>query len=294
VVDGLKAVAGPGVEIDYEQGCQLKGDSAELLPKAVAKAKDADAIIAVVGHSRGQLGENLDRDDLGLVGGQEKLVEEMQATGRPLVVVFQNGAPISSVWISEHAPAILESWYLGQATGTALAQTLFGEVNPGGKMPVSVARGVGQIPCYYNHPTIHGPVNYYGAKAGNLYPFGHGLSYTTFQYGDLKVEPPQIDPKQTTTVSLTVQNNGPREGDEVVQLYLRQDFTSLKRPVKELKGFQRVTLKPGEKREVSFQVGFEQLKFWKDGGWAVEPGEISIMAGSSSEDIRQKGKLVLQ
>jgi len=293
ILDGLKTYLGSSVEVGYAPGCQLKDAAGDLLAPAVALAQSADVVIAVVGHSRAQLGENLDRDDLGLIGGQLKLVQAVAATGKPVVVVFQNGAPITEPWICDHIPVIVESWYLGQATGTALAQMLFGDVNPGGKMPVSVACSIGQIPCYYNHAAFHGPINYYGAKSGNLFCFGHGLSYTSFKYNGLKIEPIAIAPNQVATVTVAVSNTGARAGDEVVQLYCHQSYTSLKRPVKELKGFQRVTLAPGESKTVSFAMGFEQLKFWKDGKWITEAGDVDLMVGSSSDDIRQKGKLVL-
>ncbi len=276
----------PGAQIAYDKGCELANDSEADLPKAVADAASSDLIIAVVGHTRGQAGENLDRDNLDLIGGQEKLVEAMQATGKPVVVVLQNGAPLTIGWIQDHVPAIVEALYLGQSTGTAIAQVLFGEVNPGGRLPFTVPRTIGQVPCYYNHTPIHGPINYYGSKGGFLYPFGFGLSYTTFTYSDLTIEPAQITPDQIAKVTVTVQNTGQRAGDEVAQLYIRQDYTSLKRPVKALKAFKRVTLKPGEMRTLSFPIGFEQLKYWKDGKWAVESGNINIMVGSSCEDIR--------
>jgi beta-glucosidase len=217
----------------------------------------------------------------------------MQATGRPLVVVLNNGAPLTTVWVQDHVPAILECLYLGQATGAALAQVLTGDVDPGGRLPFTVPRTIGQIPCYYNHTPIHGPINYFGSKGGPLYPFGFGLSYTTFQYSGARVEPAQITPDQTATVSVTVRNSGPRAGDEVAQLYIRQDYTSLKRPVEELKGFKRVTLQPGESKTVSFPIGFEQLKFWKDGKWVVEPGQIKVKFGASSQDIRAEAPLTL-
>jgi beta-glucosidase len=292
VLDGLKAAL-PGAQIDYDKGCNLTDQSDADLAKTVTDAATADVIIAVVGHTRGQVGENLDRDNLDLIGGQEKLVESMQATGKPVVVVLQNGAPLTINWINDHVPAIVECLYLGQSTGTAIARVLFGEVNPGGRLPFTVPRTVGQVPCYYNHTPLHGPINYFQSKGGFLFPFGYGLSYTTFKYSDLTIEPARITPGQSATVSVTVENSGPRAGDEVVQLYIRQDFTSLKRPAKELKGFKRVTLKAGEKQTASFPIGFEHLKFWKGAKWVVEPGKINVMLGSSCEDIRANKTLEL-
>jgi beta-glucosidase len=174
-----------------------------------------------------------------------------------------------------------------------VAEVLFGDYNPGGKLPFTVPRNVGQVPCYYNHTPYHGPINYYQSQGGPLYPFGFGLSYTTFEYADCKVTPAQIQPNQTATVSVTVRNSGSRPGDEVVQFYLRQDYTSLKRPEKELKGFKRITLQPGEKKTVEFPVGFEQVKFWKDGKWVSEPGQVQLLIGSSCADLRAKTKLTV-
>ena len=304
VVDGLKAVGGSGVEITFAEGCAMMPDQKwgsklpqpekrealaareqTLLAEAVTAASNADVIVAVVGHTRDHLGENLDRDTLDLPGRQQALVEAMHATGKPVVVILNGGNVHSINWIQEHVPTIVQAFYLGQATGTALAQALLGDVNPGGKMPLTTPRNVGQSPWYYNHPMLTGPINYYGSKSGPLYPFGHGLSFTTFQYSDLKVSG-AISRDAAATVSVTVENSGQRAGDEVVQLYLRQDYTSLTRPVKELKGLERITLQPGEKRVLSFPVGFDQIKFWKEGGWVTEPGTIRLMVGSSSADIR--------
>lgn len=309
VVDGLKTVGGSAVEVSYAEGCAMMPDQKwgskptrpevpevlaarekKRLADAVEAAGNADVIVAVVGHTRDQLGENLDRDTLDLPGGQQALVEAMHATGKPVVVVLNGGNVHSISWAQDQVPAIVQAFYLGQATGTALAQVLFGDVNPGGKMPLTTPRNVGQSPWYYNHPVLTGPINYYGSKSGPLYPFGHGLSYTTFKYSDLKVSG-DISRDVSATVSVTVENSGNRVGDEVVQLYLRQDYTSLTRPVKELKGFERITLQPGEKRPVSFPVGIEHIKFWKDGGWVAEPGTVRVMLGSSSADIRLEGNV---
>ena len=309
ILDGLQAVGGSGVVVRYAPGCAMMpqqkwGSSSErgevpevlarreqgLLAAATEAARTADVIIAVVGHTRDQLGENLDRDTLELPGGQQALVEAMHATGKPVVVVVNGGNVHSINWIQDHVPAIVQAFYLGQSTGTALAQALFGEVNPGGKMPLTTPRNVGQSPWYYNHPMLTGPINYYGSKSGPLYPFGHGLSYTTFQYRDLQVNG-SVARASGATVSLTLANTGRRPGDEVVQLYLRQDCTSLTRPVRELKGFARVTLQPGERRTVTFPVGFEQIKFWKNHAWVAEAGEVTVMVGPSSADLRLRGTL---
>jgi beta-glucosidase len=259
----------------------------KLLDDARKAAANCDVIVAVVGHTRAQLGENLDRDTLALPGRQLDLVQAMHATGKPMVVVFNGGNIHSEEWISEHVPAVVQAFYAGQATGSALARVLFGEVNPGGKMPLTTPRNVGQNPWYYNHPMLTGPINYYGSKSGPLYPFGHGLSYTKFEYRDATVDG-AISADGTATVSFTIKNAGSRAGDEVAQLYTRQDYTSVTRPIMELKGFERIHLAPGESRAVRFKLGFDEVKFWKDDHWVIEPGELQLMIGSSAADIRLK------
>jgi len=291
--DALKSSLPEGV-LAYEPGYDLKGEDPALLAKAVAAASSADVIVVVAGHTRGQVGENKDRDSLDLIGGQEKLVEAMQDTGKPVVVVLANGAPLTINWIAFHVPAILESWYGGQAAGTAVAKALFGEINPGGKLPVTFPKNIGQIPCYYNHYPLTGPDEYYLSKLGVLYPFGFGLSYTTFSFSDLKFSAQEISKDRPITVSCKLTNTGDRQGDEVVQLYVRQDLTSRVRPVLSLRGFQRVSLKPGESRELSFPLSYEDYKFWKDGTWIFEPGELKVLVGSSSVDLFLKGSVQIK
>jgi beta-glucosidase len=291
--DGLKASLSEGV-LSYEPGYDLKGDDESLLAKAVAAASSADTIIAVVGHTRGQVGENKDRDNLDLIGGQEKLLEAMQASGKPLVVVLANGAPLTINWMAGHVPAIIESWYGGQAAGTAVAKAIFGEINPGGKLPVTFPKNLGQIPCYYNHYPLTGPDEYYLSKLGVLFPFGFGLSYTTFGFRDLKFSAQEISKDRPATVTFTVTNTGDREGDEVVQLYLRQDLTSKVRPVLSLRGFRRLSLKSGESREVSFPISYDDYKFWRDDDWVSEPGTLKVLIGSSSTDLPLKGTLQIK
>jgi beta-glucosidase len=300
---GIQAELGAGASVVFQPGCTILGGTPEQLQTAVAAASEADVVIAVVGHTRAQLGENHDRDSLDLPGQQERLVEAMQATGKPLVVVLNNGAPFALPWIHDHVPAVIESWYLGQSYGTALAQVLFGDVNPSGRLSVSFPVSLGQSPSYYNHPVLTGPILYDPArqdfpfpfgKPNVLWPFGHGLSYTTFRYDKVALSAPSIAKGDVSQVEVTVTNTGTRAGDEVVQMYLHQDYTSLKEPVESLKGFARIMLNPGESRTVRFPVGFDQVKFWKDGRWQMEPGDLNIMIGSSSQDIRLKQTLVLR
>lgn len=302
-VAGIKSELGPRASVVYRPGCTLLGGTSEQIQNAVEAAANADVVIAVVGHTRAQIGENHDRDSLDLPGGQEKLVEAMQATGKPLIVVLNNGSPFALPWIHDHVPAVIESWYGGQSYGTALAQVIFGDVNPSGKLDVSFPVSLGQSPSYYNHPVLTGPILYDPAtdrfpypfgKSNVLWPFGHGLSYTTFQYGNLRFSAKSITTKEVCQVSMVVSNTGSRKGDEVVQLYVHQDYTSLKRPVEQLEGFKRITLNPGEKQTVVFLIGFDHVKFWKAGRWQMEPGKLTVLIGASSQDIRLTGSIDLK
>ena len=302
-VAGIQAELGAAASVMFQPGCTILGGTQEQMQAAVAAANEADVVIAVVGHTRAQVGENHDRDSLDLPGRQEQLVEAMQATGKPLVVVLNNGAPFALPWIHDHVAAVIESWYLGQSYGTALAQVLFGDVNPSGKLSVSFPVSLGQSPSYYNHPVLTGPILYDPAKqdfpypfgkANVLWPFGHGLSYTTFRYDKVTLSAPSIGKGEVSEVQVSITNTGARAGDEVVQMYVHQDYTSLKEPVEMLKGFARVSLRPGESQTVRFPVGFDQVKFWKDGHWQMEAGELNIMIGSSSQDIRLRQTLLLR
>jgi beta-glucosidase len=302
-VAGIQAELGAEASVKFQTGCTLLGGTPEQMQAAVNAAKEADVVIAVVGHTRAQVGENHDRDSLDLPGHQEQLVEVMQNTGKPLIVVLNNGAPFALPWIHDHVPAVIESWYLGQSYGTALAQAIFGDINPSGKLSVSFPVSLGQSPSYYNHPVLTGPILYDPAKedfpypfgkSNVLWPFGHGLSYTTFRYDKVTLSAPSIGKDDVSIVEVSITNTGTRAGDEVVQMYVHQDYTSLKEPVEMLKGFARVSLRPGESKSVRFPVGFEQVKFWKQGGWHMEPGNLNIMIGSSSQDIRLRQTLVLR
>jgi beta-glucosidase len=302
-VAGIQAELGAGAFVTFQPGCTILGGTQEQLQAAVAAATEADVVIAVVGHTRAQVGENHDRENLDLPGRQEQLVEAMHATGRPMVVVLNNGAPFALPWIHDHVSAVIESWYLGQSYGTALAQVLFGDVNPSGKLSVSFPVSLGQSPAYYNHPVLTGPILYDPAKqdfpypfskSNVLWPFGHGLSYTTFRYDKVTLSAPSIDKREVSEVEVSITNTGTRAGDEVVQMYVHQDYTSLKEPVEVLKGFARVSLRPGESRTVRFPIGFDQVSFWKDGHWQMEAGELNIMIGSSAEDIRLRQTLALR
>jgi beta-glucosidase len=262
---------------------------------AVALARDSDVVIVVVGdneqtareaYTENHLG---DRADLRLVGQQEDLVRAVMDTGKPTVLLLVNGRPPAIPELAERAPAILECWYLGQEGGTAIAEVLFGDVNPGGKIPVSFPRSVGQLPLIYNRkPTAMR--GYLFASTQPLFPFGHGLSYTTFSYSAPTVSPARIRSNGKATASVEVTNTGERAGDEVVQLYIRAEVSRATRPVLELKGFRRITLAPGERRTVTFEVGPEQLSYHgPDLKRIVEPGRFRLMVGGSSAAVKSVG-----
>jgi beta-glucosidase len=262
------------------------------IAEAVAAAKDSDAAVVVVGDNeqtaREAYAENHlgDRADLRLVGQQEELVQAVLDTGTPTVVVLINGRPPAIPELAGRAPAILEGWYLGQEGGTAVAEVLFGDVNPGGKLPVSFPRGVGQVPLFYNRkPTAMR--GYLFDSTRPLFPFGHGLSYTTFAYSAPTVAPARIPPNGRATVSVDVTNTGARTGDEVVQLYIRDEVSRATRPVMELKGFRRITLAAGERRTVTFELGPEQLSYHgPDLKRVVEPGRFQVMVGGGSDAVK--------
>jgi len=223
-----------------------------------------------------------DRDSLDLIGYQDQLIKAIVETGKPTIVFLINGRPLSINYAAEHVPAILEGWYLGEEGGTAAARVLFGDVNPGGKLPITFPHSVGQLPDYYNHkPSMNRGYLFWGRKP--LFPFGWGLSYTTFAFENLRLEPAEIAAEGQTTASVDVTNTGAREGDEVAQLYVHQKVASVTRPVMELRGFERVTLKPGEKKTVHFKITPVELQMLnRDMHLVVEPGTFDIMVGPSS------------
>jgi beta-glucosidase len=290
---GVRAAVSPTTRVLYARGCEVEGTSAEGFEEAARIAREAEIALLVVGETADMSGEAASRSSLDLPGRQLDLVRAIHATGRPTVVVLMNGRPLTINWVAEHVPAILETWFSGTQAGHAIADVLFGEVNPGGKLAVTFPRSVGQIPIYYNHKNTGRPFDsknkytskYLDVPVTPLFPFGYGLSYTRFTITNLQVSPPTIRPNQTVTVSVELQNVGDRTGDEVVQLYLRDLVASVTRPVKELKGFQRITLTPSQKRRVEFQLTGEQLGFYdRQMRFVVEPGAFRVTVGASSTD----------
>jgi len=291
---GIRAKVSPQTKVRYAKGCDVKDSLTAGFPEAVALAQESDVALVFVGESADMVGEAASRSTLDLPGRQMDLVKEIQATGKPTIVVLVNGRPPTIEWIVDNVPAILESWMGGSQAGNAIADIVFGDVNPGGKLPVTFPRTVGQVPIYYNHMNTGRPPeanNRYTSKYLDvpwtpLFPFGYGLSYTQFKITNLQLSAQSIPANGRLTVSVDVEDVGRRTGDEVVQLYIRDVAASMTRPVKELKGFQRVTLQPGEKRRVEFVLTAAQLGFWnREMRFVVEPGEFKVMVGPNSEDL---------
>jgi beta-glucosidase len=296
VLEGIKAKVSPQTKIYTARGCDVLGESTGGFAEAVEAARKAKVAVVVVGDRSGLAegctsGESIDRADLGLPGMQQALVEAVVATGTPVVVVLSNGRPPALPWIAAHVPAVLEAWLPGEEGGTAVADVLFGDCNPAGRLPISLPLTVGQVPVYYNHKPSGGRTHWKGdyvdASARPLFPFGYGLSFTRFEYRNLDVTPQQVEPTGTVRIRFDVINTGQRGGDEVVQLYIHDVLASVTRPVKELKGFKRITLEAGQQKTVCFELAVSQLGFYdRRMAFVVEPGPIELMVASSSEDIR--------
>lgn len=295
---GIRAKVPPASRINYAKGCTVSaaGDETNaeaLLNEAVRAARESDVVILAVGESADMSGEAASRASLDLPGRQLELAKAVAAAGKPFVVVLMNGRPLTINWIADNAPAILETWFGGTQAGNAIADVLFGDVNPGGKLPVTFPRHVGQIPIYYGHKNTGRPPDpknkytskYLDAPVTPLFPFGYGLSYTTFRLTNLTLSAQSIKPDGRLTVTADLENIGPRPGDEVVQLYIRDVVASVTRPLKELKGFERITLRSGEKRSVQFTLSSEHLGFYDRAmRFVVEPGEFQVFVGQNSAE----------
>lgn len=292
VLEGLKNKLGDSAKIRYEIGCDTKCVDTSGFEKAVDAAKDSDFTILVIGEDGDMSAEAASRSDIDLPGKQLDLVKAIHQTGKPYAVVLMNGRPLTINWIAENSPAILETWFAGTEAGNAIADTLFGDANPSGKLPVTFPRSVGQIPIYYNALPTGRPFlekekytsKYLDVPNTPLYPFGYGLSYTKFNVGNLRLDKDQIRPTENVKVSVDVENTGTRDGAEVVQIYIRDVAASISRPVKELKAFQRVSLRRGEKRTLDFTLTPKDLSFInRDLRLTLEDGDFEIFAGNSSE-----------
>ena len=257
-------------------------DAGKEIPAAVAKVKDAEVVILGLGEWQGISGEGFDRSSLDLPGNQEQLLEAVVATGKPVVLVLENGRPLTIGWAKQHVPAILEAWYPGEFGGQAIAETLFGDNNPGGRLTITFPRSVGQLPMFYNSDPSR-TYKYVDDDGKPLFPFGFGLSYTTFGYDHLAVQPPDPGSRDDVKVTVDITNSGDREGDEVAQLYVREDVSSVETPSRSLKGFSRIHLKPQETRTVVFRIPQDQLAVWNaERQWVVEPGRYTLWVGGSS------------
>ncbi|MEM2480389.1 MAG: beta-glucosidase BglX [Candidatus Bathyarchaeia archaeon] len=303
VLEGIRSKVSCKTRILYAKGCGVVDESKDGFEEAVRAAEESDVAIVVVGESRDMSGEAASRAYLNLPGVQEDLLKTVYATGTTIIMVLMNGRPLSISWPAENIPSIIEAWFPGIQAGHAIADIIFGDYNPGGKLPVSFPRTVGQVPIYYNHKSTGRPPSpenrwtskYIDAPYTPLFPFGHGLSYTRFEYSCLKIKPFEVERDQDVEIKFKLKNVGDMEGDEVVQLYIRDAVASVTRPVKELKGFRRITLKPGEEKPVEFKLKLEDLSFLNhEMKRVVEPGEFKVMVGSSSEDIRLTGSFIVR
>jgi beta-glucosidase len=278
-------------QVVYAKGCEVESNQDEGISEAVELARGSDVAIVAVGETSHISGEASSRASLDLGGRQIDLLKAVQATGTPMVVVLINGRPLTIDWAAQHVPAVLEAWFGGTEGGHAIADALFGDVNPGGKLPVTFPREVGQVPLYYNHLNTGRPASdrrytskYIDVPVSPLFPFGFGLSYSRFRLENLTLDTRRIPPDGSVTASVEVQNTGDRAGDEVVQLYIHDVAASVPRPVRELRGFERITLKPGEKRTVRFTLTARELgALDRSMKFTVEPGTFEVFAGTSSE-----------
>jgi beta-glucosidase len=309
VLQGIKERAGQGVEVGYAPGIRpaqrtfpsmfdMWGDNAPVDPadfddaaeleRAVTLARDADVAVLVLGEWQNMIGEAASRSSLELPGEQLALLQAVAATGTPIVLLVMNGRPLDLRWAAENVPAILDIWYPGTQGGAAAADLLFGDVAPGGKLPFSWPRTVGQVPMIYSHTVSHEPANqgrrYWDEQSTPLFPFGHGLSYGRFEYTDLTLDRGRIQAGETVTVSVTVTNVGQRAGDEVAQLYIHQRYGSASRPVQELKGFQRLSLAAGESRTLRFPLGPDELRYWNAAtrDWVIDATTVDVFVGGDS------------
>lgn len=323
VLTGIKNSVGENGKVLYAKGANVTSDKGiidflnqyeeavkvdprspqEMIDEAVQTAKQSDVVVAVVGEAQGMAHEASSRTDITIPQSQRDLIAALKATGKPLVLVLMNGRPLALVKEDQQADAILETWFAGTEGGNAIADVLFGDYNPSGKLPMSFPRSVGQIPVYYSHLNTGRPYNadkpnkytsrYFDEANGALYPFGYGLSYTTFTISDVKLSAPTMKRDGKVTASVQVTNTGKREGATVVQMYLQDVTASMSRPVKQLKGFEKITLKPGETQTVSFPIDIEALKFWNQQmKYDAEPGKFNVFIGTDSARVK-KGEFEL-
>jgi beta-glucosidase len=309
VLEGVRGKVGEAGRVDYAPGIRpaqrtfpsmfdMFGGNAPVDPegfdddaelqRAVDLAREADVAVVVAGEWQNMIGEAASRSSLELPGRQLELLQAVVETGTPVVLLVMNGRPLDLRWAAQNVPAILDIWYPGTSGGSAVANLLFGDVSPGGKLPFTWPRTVGQVPMVYSHTRSHEPDNqrrrYWDEESTPLFPFGHGLSYASFSYNNLSLDHEAIGPDEALTVSVDVTNTGRREADEVVQLYIHQRYGSASRPVRELKGFQRISLAAGESRTLQFPLGRAQLSYWNAAArdWVVDASTFDVWVGSDS------------
>jgi beta-glucosidase len=294
----LRAALEGRAAVEYSRGAGPGDEGTSGIAEAVAAAGRSDLVLVALGEDFDLSGEARSRSDIALPGAQAALMEALRATGKPIVAILMNGRPLALEAALAGVPAVLETWFLGNESGPAIAEVLFGEVSPAGRLPMGMPRVTGQAPMTYAHLPTGRPANpdlavdsarYRDVELGPLFPFGHGLSYAAFDYSDLAVDPPRAGPGEPVRVSLTVTNSGTVAADEVVQLYVRDPVASIARPVKELRGFARIPLPPGASRRVTFELSPSQTAIWREGEWRIEAGRIDLLLGSSSADIRLTG-----
>ena len=321
----MQNVAGNKANLLYARGANVTDDQAivdylnsydkavvndprpaqEMIDEAVSVAKRADVVVAVVGESQGMAHEASSRSDITIPESQRDLLKALKATGKPLVLVLMNGRPLALPWENDNADAILETWFSGTEGGNAVADVLFGDYNPSGKLPMTFPRAVGQVPLYYNVLNTGRPFNpnkpdkytsrYFDITNGPLYPFGYGLSYTRFSVSDITLSSGSLNHKGQITASVTVKNTGDRAGATVVQLYLQDVTASLARPVKELKNFKKINLQPGEQQVVTFPIDETALRFFNNQlNWVSEPGRFNVFIGLDSQDVKKQSFLLTE
>ncbi|MCS7119791.1 MAG: glycoside hydrolase family 3 N-terminal domain-containing protein [Nitrososphaerota archaeon] len=295
-LEGIRNELRDSAIINYAEGCDLISMSKEGFKEAIRAAKNSEAAIICVGNSVPETeGEQRDRCNLDLPGVQEDLIKEVSELGVPTIVVLINGSAITMTKWLDHVDAVIEAWYPGEEGGNAIAEVIFGDYNPGGRLPITFPKFVGQLPLYYNSKPTGRVYDYVDLRGTQyLFPFGYGLSYAQFEYSNLRITPDKINPKETVRIRVDVKNIGACKGDEVVQLYLRDTLASVARPLKELRGFKRISLQPGEQETVEFTIGFKEISFYDEKmNLVVEPGTYEVMVGASSEDIRLKGSFTV-
>lgn len=302
--EGLKNKVGSGTTLLYAKGCDIEGTGKDGFAEAVAIARQSDVVILSIGERRDMSGEAKSRSNIGIPGVQEELLKELLQTGKPVVVLINAGRPLVFNYTADNAPAILYTWWLGSEAGNAIADVLFGDYNPSAKLVMSFPRSVGQVPVYYNHfntgrPATNDNNHNYNSSYNDesifpKYEFGYGLSYTDFQYSNLQLNKKKMKSNEQIEVSVTITNTGKYDGEEIVQMYLRDKVGSIVRPVKELRDFQKISLKTGEVKTIKFIINREKLSFFnQELKWVAEPGDFELMIGASSRDIRLKDNFEL-